>query len=165
MYNVGDVVVHLMFGICRITAIEKRDFSGDEQEYYVLSRIRTNKNNLYVPTDNALAAQKIHKVCTREEADALISGMEFNEMEWIENDEVRREEYGKILKRSDRYEIILLIKSLYLHQKELSGKRKKLDRFDVKALKLAEKKLYEELAYALEIEQSEVAEYITSRIV
>jgi CarD family transcriptional regulator len=32
MYNVGDMVMYGAFGICKVTAVEKRDFTGEEQE-------------------------------------------------------------------------------------------------------------------------------------
>ena len=55
MYSIGDVVMYGAFGICKVTAIEKRDFTGEEQEYYILRHINSDKNIFYVPTNNDAA--------------------------------------------------------------------------------------------------------------
>ena len=47
MYKVGDMVMYGTFGICKITAIEKRDFTGEEQEYYY-SGIQIQKKTLFM---------------------------------------------------------------------------------------------------------------------
>ena len=63
------------FGICKITAIEKRDFTGEEQEYYILKHINSEKNIFYVPTNNDKALSKMHRICSKAEVDELISHM------------------------------------------------------------------------------------------
>ena len=52
MYNVNDAVVYSSYGVCVISAIEERDFSGESVEYYVLRPVSDNKNTFYVPTSN-----------------------------------------------------------------------------------------------------------------
>ena len=47
MYSVGDMVMYGAFGICKVTAIEKRDFTGEEQEYYILKHKSSEKNCLW----------------------------------------------------------------------------------------------------------------------
>ena len=47
MYNVGDMVMYGAFGICKVTAIEMRDLTGEEQEYYILKHINSEKNIFY----------------------------------------------------------------------------------------------------------------------
>lgn len=164
MYDIDDVVMYGAFGICKITAIEKRDFTGEEQVYYILKRINSDKNIFYVPVDNEAALSNMHAVCSKDEVDSLISGMNNEELIWIENDMKRREEYSRIIKNADKHEIIMLIKTLYLRRNELLQTGKKLHSSDENYLNLAENMLFEEFAYALNIDRSEVVHYIEKHI-
>lgn len=164
MYNVGDMVMYGAFGICKVTAVEKRDFTGEEQEYYIFKHIYTDKNIFYVPTNNETALSKMHPICSKAEVDELISHMNSEGLIWIDNDIKRKEEYSRIIKDADRHEIIRLIKTLYLRRKELAESGKKLRSTDENYLSLAENMLFEEFAYALDIDKSEVVEYIENHI-
>ena len=164
MYKVDDMVMYGSFGICKITAIEKRDFTGEEQEYYILKHINSEKNIFYVPTNNDTALSKMHPICSKAEVDELISHMNSEGLIWIDNDIKRKEEYSRIIKDADKHEIIRLIKTLYLRRKELAESGKKLRSADENYLSLAENMLFEEFAYALDIDKSEVVEYIEKHI-
>ena len=164
MYNVGDIVMYGTFGICKVTAIEKRDLTGEEQEYYILKHINSEKNIFYVPTNNDTALSKMHPICSKAEVDELISHMNSEGLIWIDNDIKRKEEYSRIIKDADKHEIIRLIKTLYLRRKELAESGKKLRSTDENYLSLAENMLFEEFAFALDIDRSEVVEYIEKHI-
>jgi CarD family transcriptional regulator len=164
MYKAGDMVMYGSFGICKITAIEKLDFTGEEQEYYILKHGSSDKNTFYVPTHSKAALCKMHRICSRSEVDALISHMNEAELIWIDNDIKRKEAYSRIIKDADRHEIIRLIKTLYLRRKELAGIGKKLRSADENFLAAAENMLFEEFAYALEIDRNEVVTYIENHI-
>ncbi|WP_295084100.1 CarD family transcriptional regulator [Ruminococcus sp.] len=164
MYNVGDMVMYVAFGICKVTAVEKRDFTGEEQEYYILKHINSEKNIFYVPTGNEVALSKMHPICSKAEVDELISHMNSEGLIWIDNDIKRKEEYSRIIKDADKHEIIRLIKTLYLRRKELAENGKKLRSTDENYLSLAENMLFEEFAYVLDIDRSEVVEYIEKHI-
>ena len=164
MYKVNDMVMYGSFGICKVTAIEKRDLTGEEQEYYILKHINSEKNIFYVPTNNDTALSKMHPICSKAEVDELISHMNSEGLIWIDNDIKRKEEYSRIIKDADKREIIRLIKTLYLRRKELAESGKKLRSTDENYLSLAENMLFEEFAYALDIDKSEVVEYIEKHI-
>lgn len=164
MYNVGDIVMYGTFGICKVTAIEKRDYTGEEQEYYILKHTSSEKNTFYVPLSNESALSNMHYVCSKAEVDELISHMNSEGLIWIDNDNKRKEEYSRIIKDADKHEIIRLIKTLYLRRKELAESGKKLRSTDENYLSLAENMLFEEFAFALDIDRSEVVEYIEKHI-
>ena len=164
MYSIGDKIMYSSFGICKVTAIEKRNLTGGEQEYYILKLINSDKNIFYVPTNNDTALSKMHPICSKAEVDELISHMNSEGLIWIDNDIRRKEEYSRIIKDADKREIIRLIKTLYLRRKELAESGKKLRSTDENYLSLAENMLFEEFAYALDIDKSEVVEYIEKHI-
>ena len=164
MYSIGDKIMYSSFGICKVTAIEKRNLTGEEQEYYILKLINSDKNIFYVPTNNDTALSKMHPICSKAEVDELISHMNSEGLIWIDNDIRRKEEYSHIIKDADKHEIIRLIKTLYLRRKELAESGKKLRSTDENYLNLAENMLFEEFAFALDIDRSEVVEYIEKHI-
>ena len=164
MYNVNDTVMYGAFGICKITAVEKRNFTGEEQEYYILKHITADKNTFYVPTNNEAALSKMHPICSKAEVDSLISHMNSEKLIWIDNDVKRKEEYSRIIRDADKHEMIMLIKTLYLRRKKLSENGKRLRSADENYLRLAENMLFEEFAYALDIDRSEVVGYIEKHI-
>ena len=164
MYSIGDMVMYGSFGICKVTAIEKRDLTGEEQEYYILKHINSDKNIFYVPTNNEAALSKLHPICSKAEVDELISHINSEKLIWIDNDIKRKEEYSRIIKDADKHEIIRLIKTLYLRRKELAVIGRKLRSTDENYLSLAENMLFEEFAYALDIDKSEVVVYIEKHI-
>ena len=164
MYSIGDVVMYGTFGICKIASIEKRDFMGVENDYYILHHVYNEKNTFYVPVNNEQAVSRLHKVCSKADVDELIGHMNAEAPIWIDNEIKRKEEYSRIIKDGDKKEIIRLIKALYLHRKELYSEKKKLRSSDENYLALAENMLFEEFAYALDIDRSEVVDYIEKHI-
>jgi CarD family transcriptional regulator len=86
------------------------------------------------------------------------------ELIWIDNEIKRKEEYSRIIKGDDKKELIMLVRTLYLRRRELTENGRRLRITDENYLSLAEKMLFEEFAYALGIEQSEVAGYIEQHI-
>lgn len=164
MYNVNDAVVYSTYGVCRIKAIEVRDFSGEDIEYYVLQPVGDSRNTFYVPTSNEALSSKMRSVCSREEAEDIISVMPDEDFIWIDNDIERKEEYRRILDSGDRRRLVQLIKTLYIRREELTAQHKKLHSADERFLNEAENVLYDEFAYALGISRDEVLPYIKQRL-
>lgn len=164
MYNINDAVVYGSNGVCVITAIENRDFSGENVEYYILQPVNNSKNTFYVPTANSALKTKMRDVYSRKEIDSLISTMNDECCIWIDNDFQRKEEYRKIIDKGDRRELVRLIKTLYEKNTELNSQHKKLHSADEKFLKDAENILYSEFAYSLNIPVEEVVNYIKQHI-
>ena len=79
---------------------------------------------------------------------------------WIEDETARREEYGRIIKSGSRLEILNMIKTLYLHRKEMAAAKKKFHSADERLLNIAENMIFQEFAYVLGIECGEVWNYI-----
>lgn len=100
------------------------------------------------------------RICTKEEVDDLIRHIKDENTEWIENENVRREEYGRIIKSGNRREIIKLINTMYLHRKKLSANKKRLRNSDESLFEIAENMIFEEFAYVLGIEREDVEKYI-----
>lgn len=87
-----------------------------------------------------------------------------SELLWIDNDNLRKERYKGILRDGNRQEIMQLIRTLYLHQLKLKEEGKKFHASDDKFYKDAERILYEEFAYVLNISEEEVVPFICQEI-
>ena len=164
MYKVNDAVMYVSYGVCTISSIENRDFCGENVEYYVLHPVNDKKNTFYVPTSFGTLKDKMKSVCTKAEVDELINAMPENDRMWIDDDELRKKEFRRIIDSGDRSSIVSMIKILYLHRQELLQNHKRLHSTDERFLSEAENMLYDEFAYALEIPKDEVISYIKNHI-
>ena len=164
MYNVNDAVIYATYGVCVISAIEERNFSGENIEYYILRPVGDSRNTFYVPTSNSALRNKMRDVCNADDVNNLIGTMSEQNCIWIDNAVRRKEEYRKIIDKGDRKELIRLIKTLYTKGEELTAQHKKLYSADEKFLRDAENMLYNEFAYALHIPREEVINYIKQHI-
>lgn len=163
MYKVNDAVVYSTYGVCKITAIEERDFSGENVEYYVLRPVTDTRNTFYVPTSKG-DENNLRPVYTREDVDELIKAMPEYEFIWIESRLERKDAYKKIIEKGDHVDLIKLIKALYIRSQTLAASNRKLNSTDERFLREAENLLYDEFAYALEIPRSEVVPYIKAHV-
>lgn len=164
MYSVNDTVMYSSYGVCRIESIEKRDFSGEPTEYYILRPVSDDRNTFYVPTGNERLTAQMRKILSREEINELIRTMPDDNFNWIDNENQRKDEYRKIIENGNRRELVMLIKALYIHQQNQRTINKRLHSADERFLKDAENMLYDEFAYVLNISKDDVIPFIRSHI-
>ncbi len=160
MFKINDTVVHTGMGVCKITEIKSENFAKlGTRQFYVLKPIYdNNQTTVYVPVDSDKIVLK--KLLSEEEIEKLLSEIDFSKSIWIENDVVRKEKFSQILKSGERTEIILLIKELHLQLEEREKTGKRLHIADEKILREAEKLIHQELAFSMNIEVEQVAEFI-----
>lgn len=162
--KVSDIVVYGTNGVCEITEIKEMEFLGKSSEYFVLKPIGDMKSTVFLPVDNDVLLKRVRPVLTSEEIYALIDTMPSEAENWIGNDTLRKKRYSEILSGGDRSEIIGIIKTLYLLRKKKEAAGKKLRISDASFLKEAEKQLYSEFAYVLNIPFEEVVAFICQRL-
>ena len=164
MYQIGNTVIYKNDGVCKITEIIVRTFREKEIEYYVLNPVHNQNAEILVPKNNPDLVGKMRKVLTKEEIIQIIEAMPDEEEIWILNETDRKEKYREILNSGDRTELVRLIKTLYVHKQNQKQCGRKLHLADEKFLRDAEKMLYDEFAYVLEIAPEEVLEYIKAKL-
>ena len=86
---------------------------------------------------------------TINEVYSLINTMPHTESIWIEDINLRKEKYTKILKSGDNKQLVKLIRTLYLEKEKKKVEGKKLYVNDEKIMTDAEKLLHEEFALVL----------------
>ncbi len=164
MYEVGSTVIYKNDGVCKITEIVVRMFKDKEIEYYVLNPVHNKNAEIFVPKNNPDLVSKMRKVLTKDEIINIINSMPEEDDIWISDEAVRKEKYREILTLGNRKDLVKLIKTLYLHKQSQKQYGKKLHLADEKLLRDAEKILYDEFAYVLEIAPEEVIDFITTKL-
>lgn len=164
MYNIGDVFIYGTSGVCRISDIQKEDFDGKEKTYYILTPVTDLKSTIFVPVDNEKLISKMKKILSAEEIMELIKSIPAQDNIWIENINLRREKYRKIIGSADREELLSLLKTLYERKNELMHIGKNLSVYDERFLHQAQKIIHGEIALVLQMQIEDVEPFIIKTI-
>ena len=162
MFKKGDFVVNTNNGICEIKDVVTINMSGTDKEYYLLIPINEQSAKVYVPVD--LSTQRIRLAMNKDEALSLIESIPDIHETYIENEKERERTYKEALNSRDPKRLVGIIKTLYLRRQKRLDAGKKNTAVDDRYFKLAENHLYNELAFALEIDKSEILDLIFNRI-
>lgn len=165
MFKVNDVIVYGMQGVCKIVDIEEKNISGKQMRYFVVKPVNDQGSTIFAPTDNEAVLKKMRKLLSVEEINALIDSMPEEKQEWITNMNERRDYFKGILASGEPAKLIQMIKSIYAHKTEREADGKRLPASDEQIFKDAEKVLYHEFQYVLQLEsKNDLMRYILSRI-
>lgn len=164
MYDINDTVLYGANGICKISDICEKDFSGTVKKYYLLRPLANEGMTIFVPVENKTLTQRMRRILSTEEIYDLIGMITDEPVEWIVDDTERKEHYRAILSSGDRRELLKMIRELYLHKQEQQSKGRKNHISDEQFLKEAEKLLYSEFSLVLNIKPNEVPSFIAKRI-
>lgn len=164
MFKVDDIVTYGMNGVCKIVGTEEKNLLGTKKDYLVLKPLSSDKSTYFVPVDNENLMGKMKRLLSEEEIKLLIASVPEGKSLWIDSERERKEYYKKILTDSNHLELMQMINSIYIEKEEREKKGKKLHMSDERFLKDAEKILYDEFQYVLNISGQDLISYIVSRM-
>ena len=164
MFSIGETVLYGHEGVCTIERMEEMKIGHSKAQYYVLRPVYHNSSTVFVPAANEQLLQKMRPVLTREEIDCLLQQVAQTESEWIDDAAERKAAFQAILSGGERIQLLQMLRLLYLHRQALQQRGKHLRTSDEQLLRDAEKLLHDEFAFVLQIPQSQVSEYIRSRV-
>ena len=164
MFQVNDTIMYGTQGICKIVEITEKDFMGTKKEYYVLKPMNDSSATLFAPVNNVKIESKMRRILTEREIYALIEAMPKEEAKWIKNENERKEQYKQIIASGNHMELIKMIKALYLQKQEREADGKHLYLSDERFFKEAERILYDEFQYVLNIKREELMLLIFAKI-
>ncbi|MBO5408703.1 MAG: CarD family transcriptional regulator [Clostridia bacterium] len=164
MFKVDDILTYGINGVCKVTAIEEKNLMGIKRNYLVLKPINGDRSTFYVPADNEDLLGKMRKLLSEDEINRLIDSIPGEKVLWINNEKERKERYRQIVADGNHSELIRMIKAIHLEKKGRAEKGKKLHISDERFLKEAEKILYDEFQYVLNLTEKDVVPYIFSRL-
>lgn len=159
-FNVGDFVLYGTDGVCRINEVTERKLGDDLCKYFILIPIYDEKSTIFVPLSNEKLLNKMRCVTTESELAAMAEDLKNSDIEWIDADSQRKEVFRQIIEESRTYDLLKLLKLIYVHKEERLAEGKKLHVADERIMKDAEKILYDEVAYSLSITHEEAGSYI-----
>ena len=164
MYKINDVVVYGTEGICTITDITEMKFGGEKSEYYILTPVGKTANTVYVPKNNSTVMNRMRKILTKDEAQELLDSLPMPPMDWIANDRERQLAYKEILLCGKPEDVFTMISTLYSKQSEQYAIGKKLHASDERFLRDAERMLFNEIGYAMNITPNEVLAIVLPKV-
>ncbi len=164
MFNAGDYVVYGNEGVCEIAGISKQTFGGACAEYYELIPKYRSNTSVLVPTGNEKLTARMLPLMSKDELEKLVVSIPEIEVEWIENENQRKERYKQMLSSGDRKDLVCILKTLYNHRIECNAKGRKLHACDERFFAEASEKLHSEIAAIMGITPEEAEKYITNRM-
>lgn len=164
MFKVSQKVSYGPQGVFEISEIADKNLTGKTQKYYILRSVKGNGSVVYVPVDNEKLVARMRPVLSSQEVYDLIKDMPEEEFDWIESDEERKSVFRNIIAECEPKRLAYLIKSVYLHQRELFLQGKKLYSSDERYFKEAERILYDEFSIVLDIAPDLVPRFIITQM-
>ena len=148
MYQVNENIAYSSAGVCHIQEITQREIGGVLMDYYVLKPLFDSRSTVYVPLNNDRLLARMRPVLNPDEASALMESLTYLDTCWIENDNLRKEEYRSRITDGLPDDLAAIFKTLILRRKELEANSRKLRSADEGFLKECEKLLSYEVSYA-----------------
>lgn len=149
MYAVGTYLLYGKLGVCQVEKIGAPPFQEGEEEYYTLRSVFSTSGGLiYIPVDAAVSVRLL--VGGSEASDYLDQIPELKPEAFSSRKPAElAAHYQQVLSSCGPKNCLLLIKEIYLKEKELAAHKKKLGQMDSRYLKIAERLVCEEFAVAL----------------
>ena len=128
-------------------------------DYYVLSPIMDKSLNIQIPTNSSF----VRPIITKERVDEIIKIIP--KIEIIKSDSKKLEnEYKQLMQNGTHEDLIKIIKTTYLRNKERLENKKKISDKDNNYFNKAEKILYNEFSIALDMTCDETKKYIIDKV-
>lgn len=156
MYKIGEFVVYKR-DVCKIENIK----NVQNQDYYVLIPMSDKSLKINVPVDNKFGF--LRNLITKEEIEKLIEMIpNINVVE--SNDKMIENEYRILMNSGKHEDLISIIKTTYLRNKERLDNNKKIGDKDNNYFELAEKYLYNEFSIVLNMSYEDTKKYVIDKV-
>ncbi len=164
MFKAGSYIVYGTKGVCKVDAIGSINVPGVDKcrLYYTLSPVSSPSGTIYTPVENSKVAMR--SILSREEALQLIQEIPSIEAMKIPNEKEREQLFQQALLTCDCREAVRIIKTLYKKRIQRMEAGKNATAMDQRYLQYAQDQLYGELAIVLDIEKTDVEDYIATFI-
>lgn len=162
MYQIGELVLYGIHGVCRVSDVEARVVDRKKLHYLVLEPLEQTGARFLVPTHNEAALSKLRPLLTKEALEMLIRSPEARQDAWIPDENLRKQTYRELIGSGDRLALIRMVGTLRRHKQAQLSAGRKFHLCDDNFLRDAEKLLSGELSLVLGIEAGQVGSYVQS---
>lgn len=142
--------------VCIIEKVMKKYIKGID--YFILRPLNDKTLKISVP----VTSKMLRNVISFDEANELINNMK--NIDVLKDEKQMENEYKRLLDTSDLNDLVKIIKTTYLRNKERIDNKKKISEKDDNYFNKAEDYLYTELYVALNMKKSEVKKYIIEKL-
>ncbi len=146
--------MHENAGVCQVTEISELALQGkgSEKLYYSLEPVFQRGSNVVTPVEATTGKARIRDVKPREEIESIMAHLE--DLPTIEesDDHLRAERVKEEVSRFEPEALAGVVKTAYLRKEYRLANGKKVMSADEKILQSVGKKLFQEMAFALEIQ-------------
>jgi CarD family transcriptional regulator len=157
--KIGDYVHYGAHGVCRICEREARAFGCSGKDYFLLKPVSDERIQLYLPVDAEPDKVKLRQVLSAEDIYCLVDEEQESKVSWIVDSKLRREVGNETLRSGDTIRLMRMLKAIHAHEQNLpSGKN--LPMSDLELMRSAEKQLYNEFCFVLDIRKEQVLPFI-----
>ncbi len=147
MFELHDKVFYGVIGVCEIVDIGNPPIKGIEGEYYFLQPVFDNKGIIYSPLKST--KQMMRKIITKQEGKNLVETAKNCIKDERLSKTISTPEYDDIIKSQVPFDILHLIRYLYIVKSERAKDLRKMKSADSRILIIARKLLYGELSIVL----------------
>lgn len=156
MYKLDEYVVYKK-DVCKIKEIKCNHLQG--KDYYILNPIMDESLKIEIPTD----CNSIRKLISKNEIREIINKIPNIEPISV-NNKMMDNEYKNLMNSGSHEDLIKIIKTTYLRNKERTDNRKKIGDKDNNYFKLAEKYLFNEFAIVLGLNYDDTKDYVIKEV-
>ena len=157
MFKIGDKIVYPNHGAGVIDSIEKKEFLGEEKEYFIL-KMQIGSMDISIPISN-IDKMNVRDVIDKESGDEVLRILDDDPTPMPDNWNVRYRENQEVIKTGDIFKIAEMVRNLAILDKE-----KGLSTTEKKLLNRARRIMASELVMAGSLEKEKAEEMIDESI-
>ncbi len=161
MLKLNEAVMYGTTGVCTVVSVEEKKIGKEKRKYYVLKPNSVATSTVFVPADNDLLLSKARELITKDAINGMLAQLKTADSVWVRGDSERKQCFGETVMSGDRMECLKLLKTLIVHQKELSTVGKRLHLADERVLREVQRLLCDEFAFVLGLSVEDAFKLIT----
>jgi CarD family transcriptional regulator len=159
MFKVGEYLVYKR-EVCKLVEIKPKHIN--DVDYYTLISVFDNSLKIEVPVSNKFS--NLRPLMSREEIDNIIKQIPNVNILKCEDERLIENSYKQLTDSGDPIDLIKIIKTTYLRNKEKIDQKKKIGDREKDYFQLAEKYLYQEFSIVLDIDYDDTKKYVINEI-
>jgi CarD family transcriptional regulator len=159
VFKVGEYLVYRR-DVCKLVEIKHNYFNN--YDYYVLIPLLDDSLKIEVPISNK--SENLRPLITKEKVNEIIKEIPNVEILNCDDNRLIENEYKMLINSGKLIDLVKIIKTTYLRNKEKIDKKKKTNDKDNNYLCLAEKYLYQEFSIVLDMSYDDTKKYVIDEV-
>lgn len=153
MFKVGSYVVYRAEGVCIVSDIRSESFGaiGKDEKYYILTPLRDEKSQVFVPMNNAELLGSMRAPLNAIEINSIVNEIRDCRLEWINESRARGIAFKEILASGDVKRLAILVNTLADKLDEIEAAGKKAGTTELNAIEKAIRSLHQEFSINTDI--------------